>query len=306
MSNRATAAGGSELLSLAAGRRLGWCAFGDPDGRPVVYAHGFPGSRLEARFADRPARAAGIRLLALDRPGFGHSDPCPGRGLDGWYADVAALLDALGIERAGLLGVSAGGPHALGCALRLPARVTAVALLGPLGPVDGPGGTRGMSPLARLCFRLAQRRPALQAALFHLLAAGIRLSPALGFRLLTSGLPVADRALFAHPEMRRIWVDSLRDSVRQGAGGAIAELRRLAAPWPLAPRRVGRPVAIWHGGADRVVPPAHGRWLAAAIPHARGHWPPDEGHFSLPVNHAGAAFGWLRGAMQPPRATARR
>ncbi|MDX1608818.1 MAG: alpha/beta fold hydrolase [Halofilum sp. (in: g-proteobacteria)] len=295
MSGRRTAADHNRMLPLADGRQLGWCALGDPAGRPVVYAHGFPGSRLEACFAEGPARAAGVRLLALDRPGFGRSDPHPRRGLDGWREDVAALLDALGIERAGLLGVSAGGPHALGCALHLPTRITAVALLGPLGPVDGGGGTRGMSPLARLCFRLARRRPVLQAALFHSIAAGIRLSPGLAFRLLTSELPAADRALFARPEMRRIWVESLRDSVHRGAAGAIAELRRLAAAWPFDPARIERPVAIWHGSADSVVPAAHGRRLAALIPGAVGHWPAGEGHFSLPVNHAGTALGWLRG-----------
>lgn len=290
-------------LRLADGRQLACCQFGDPAGAPVLYCHGFPGSGLEARFAAAAAHRAGVCLLAPDRPGFGRSDPRGAHELDAWSDDAVALLDALGLERAAVLGISGGAPYALGLAARRAERVAVVALIGPLGPLDGADGTAGMSALARLSFHLAHRRPRVQAGFFHVLAGGIRLSPERAFRLLTGNLGRADRALLAQPDICRIWIDSLRAAVDQGADAAIAELRRYARPWPFAPAAIATPVRIWHGQADRVVPVAHGRRLARELPRVAAQWPRDEGHFSLPVNMIGTVLADLRagvaGGAQP-------
>ncbi len=284
----------AERVTLADGRRLAYCMYGDPGGRPVLYCHGFPGSRLEAAFAAAAAGHAGIRLLAPDRPGFGRSDPRGDCALDEWSEDAVALLDALDVTRAGLLGVSGGAPYALGCAARLPRRFPAIALIGPLGPVDGPGGSAGMSPLARLGFALARRAPGLQALLFGAMAAAIRISPEAAFRALVTNLAAADRTVFEDPAMRGIWIDSLRAAVEQGAGAAVSELRRYARPWPFEPAAIRVRAAVWHGDADRVVPMAHGRRLARRLPCAETHWHRGEGHFSLPVKAIGEVLAWLR------------
>jgi pimeloyl-ACP methyl ester carboxylesterase len=105
-----------QTLTLPDGRRLSHAQFGDPHGVPVVYCHGFPGSRLEARQTDAFGRRLGVRVIAFDRPGYGGSDYQRGRQLTDWPADVAAALDLLGIGRFALLGISGGAPYALAAA----------------------------------------------------------------------------------------------------------------------------------------------------------------------------------------------
>ncbi len=58
-------------IQLRAGRRLGYAEWGDPGGRPLLYFHGWPGSRVEGRLGDDVASAMGVRFIALDRPGMG-------------------------------------------------------------------------------------------------------------------------------------------------------------------------------------------------------------------------------------------
>jgi pimeloyl-ACP methyl ester carboxylesterase len=105
------------------GRRLAYATYGDPDGRPVLVHHGSPGSRLVGQLLDGAARERGLRLVAPDRPGFGRSTHDPDRTIPDWPGDAAAVLDALGIERASVVGFSGGGPFALAVAAAYPDRV---------------------------------------------------------------------------------------------------------------------------------------------------------------------------------------
>lgn len=283
-------------IRLADGRRLAWTECGDPDGRPVLYCHGFPASGTEARFADAAARANGARVIAPDRPGYGDSDPRTGRSLLDWPADALALLDALGASHAPVLGISGGGPYALACATRFPDRFPRVATFGALGPLAPPASDSGMTAFNRGCIRLARRHRALQAALFHSLAGLIRLSPTSIFRLVAAGESEADRALFRDPAMRAIWTASLHRSVAQGARAPIEELRLYVEPWPFRAAAVGAPVRLWHGLDDKVVPAWHGRYLAEWLPDCSARFLTGEGHFTTPVHYVGDGIAWLLGS----------
>lgn len=105
---------------LPDGRTLGYAEFGCPNGRPLMWFHGFPMSRLDGWAADRIARRRGIRVIAPDRPGFGLSTFQPSRRIVDWPADVKALADHIGIKRFAVLGLSGGGPYAVACAYALP------------------------------------------------------------------------------------------------------------------------------------------------------------------------------------------
>src|SRR4051812_8415873 len=101
------------------GRTLAVHLAGDPGGRAVVVHHGTPGAGpLYVRHAEAAA-ARGLRLIGYDRPGYGGSDRHHGRAVADAAADVAAILDALGVQRFATLGASGGGPHALACATLL-------------------------------------------------------------------------------------------------------------------------------------------------------------------------------------------
>ncbi|WP_433075263.1 alpha/beta fold hydrolase [Dactylosporangium sp. CA-052675] len=113
---------------LPDGRRLSWTEHGDPAAPPVLFLHGTPGAP-----GDRPP-ATGVRLLCVDRPGYGASDPAARPALLGVAGDVEHLLRSLGIERCGVLGFSGGAPFALACAARHPHRLTGVVAASLTGP----------------------------------------------------------------------------------------------------------------------------------------------------------------------------
>src|SRR6266568_1580644 len=132
---------------MADGRTLAYAEWGDPRGDPVLLFHGSGGSRL-FRPDEAITRACGVRLITVDRPGFGRSDPLPGRTLLGWPQDVAGLAHELAIGSFGVVGYSSGGPHALACGAVLAHRVTALAVAGCPAPPDAlPGGAGRLAML---------------------------------------------------------------------------------------------------------------------------------------------------------------
>lgn len=277
------------IATLADGRRLGFAEVGDPAGTPVVFCHGFPGSRLESRLVAAAALRAGARLVAPDRPGYGLSDPKPGRALPDFADDVTELAGVLGLDRFRVLGVSGGGPYALALARRLPERVEAVAVVCGLGPLSRPEALAAMHWPARLGFGTARSSPRLNRLLFgEVLGRLMRLSPEIALALLTVRMPARDRQVLARPEVRAVIRAALWEGVRQGPGGPLLDMALYAREWPFDPAGITAPASFWHGEADATVPLSHTRLVAAALPEARVHIVPGEGHFSLPVDHAEA------------------
>ena len=156
-------------LELPGGRRLSYATYGATDGPVVVVLDG-PGSRGLARAAAEAAAEHGIRLVAADRPGFFGSTPVAGRQIVDWVADHAALLDALGADRAGILAQSGGTPYALAVAQALPQRTTALAFTGPVAPLDEPGALGEAGRQFRSGIKLARRAPWLLRFMLRTLA----------------------------------------------------------------------------------------------------------------------------------------
>ncbi len=271
-----------QLLTLADGRTLGYAEYGPASGRPVVYCHGFPGSRLEAQLAAPLVERLGVRLIAPDRPGFGLSSPLPGRRIGDWPADLAQLLTALDLREVLLLGVSGGTPYALAAA-GLPG-VRRVGLVCGLGPLDEEG-LRCMSPLGRWALRAARSVPWLAQAGYRLLARTICRHSARFLGWMTAGVPPVDRTVLARPAVREAILGSFRESVRQGGAAGAGELLLYARPWGFLPEVCPVPVQLWHGELDATVPVAFGRQLAARLPRCTAHFLPDQGHYSLPLDH---------------------
>ncbi|HKY13828.1 MAG TPA: alpha/beta hydrolase, partial [Microthrixaceae bacterium] len=108
------------------GRDVGWADHGEPGDTAVLWCHGGPGSRHEPAYVAGRARAAGLRLVGIDRPGYGWSDPRPGRTIAGWVPDGIAVADELGIDTFLTIGVSTGGAYSLALAAMHPDRVSGV------------------------------------------------------------------------------------------------------------------------------------------------------------------------------------
>ncbi|MDQ2649638.1 MAG: alpha/beta hydrolase, partial [Actinomycetota bacterium] len=91
---------GVRRITVPDGRTVVLDDVGDPGGQTVVYLHGTPDARQARHPDDSLAAAAGVRLLAVDRPGFGDSDLDPGGDLTSLGGDLAAVLDQLELPTA--------------------------------------------------------------------------------------------------------------------------------------------------------------------------------------------------------------
>lgn len=287
------ARGTEHRIRLADERTLACLELGDPGGAPVIYFHGFPGSRLEARLAADAAERLGLRLLAPDRPGFGESTFLPGRTIGNWAADVAELTDQLGLQRFAVVGVSGGGPYALGCAARIPGRLGGVALVGALGPLAGMRSTRGMVALNRLALALAARSPSMARLAIGLAARWVRQRPERFLARMSAGAPAADRAVLTDAGYRAIFGASTAEALRQGGRGVAWELTLLARAWDFRLKEVSVPVRIWQGLADNIVPAAMARRLAGELPTSETQYLPGEGHLSLVARRLDAVLADL-------------
>jgi pimeloyl-ACP methyl ester carboxylesterase len=138
-----------QTVSTSDGRTLAFAEYGDPDGFPVFFLHGSPGSRLWRHYDESVYVDVGVRLFTHDRPGYGWSARNPGRRVVDCAGDIAALADELGIEQFAVTGSSGGGPHSLAVAARLPERVTGAGCMVSLAPFDAPGldHLEGMDPV---------------------------------------------------------------------------------------------------------------------------------------------------------------
>jgi pimeloyl-ACP methyl ester carboxylesterase len=251
------------VLALPDGRSLSYATYGADDGPLVIVLDG-PGSRGLARAAAPIAATLGVRLAAPDRAGFGATTPAAGRGIADWPADHAALLDALGAERAGVLGQSGGTPYALAAAGALPERTAAVALIGALAPLDEPEPHASAGRQLRTATALARRAPWLLRAGLRAAARGARKNPERAAKKAVKNLPPADAAVL---EDAALWAIHERATAEILARpDAIAhELSLLARPWGIELGRVACPAALWSGERDVVHPTAHSRWLAARL-----------------------------------------
>ncbi len=269
------------VLVLGDGRRLGYAQYGRPDGEPIFYFHGHPGSRLEGRFAHSAAAAAGFLVIALDRPGVGLSDVQPGRALTDWPADVAETADKLGISRFSVAGASGGGPYALACAWRLPSRVSRAAVISGAGPFQVRGITHGMRWQNRVGFQLGSRWPALAAAAMRSMRRGVIDQPERTIDALARAMSPADAVVVRRPEVRDLLIADLVEAFRQGSDGATHDMVLLGRPWGFSLREIEPEVYLWQGEADTLVPPAMGRYLAEQIPHCHARMLPGEGHLLI-------------------------
>jgi pimeloyl-ACP methyl ester carboxylesterase len=268
-------------LLLGDGRRLGYAQYGRPDGEPLFYFHGHPGSRLEARFAHAAAAEVGLRVIALDRPGYGLSAFQPGRAITDWPADVAEAADLLRIGRFAVAGASGGGPYALACAWRLPERVIRAAVISGVGPYRVPGITRGMRWQNRVGFGWGSRWPPLARALMRSMHRGITSRPGQTIEAIARAMSPADAAVVRRPQVRDLLIADIAEAFRQGIDGAAWDVVLLGRPWGFPLREIQPEVYLWQGEADTLVPPAMGRYQATQIPCCHATLLPGEGHLLI-------------------------
>lgn len=246
----------------------------------VLWHHGTPNTGVPPGSLRATADRLGIRWVGFDRPGYGGSTSHPGRTVASVARDVGALADALGIEEFAVMGHSGGGPHALGCAALLGARVLAAVCVSGLAPFDAPGldWFAGINAAGTAELRAAARG---RDALEHVLAQEDD-DPEM--------FTAADQAALAGDQA---WlIDVVRRAGQSGPGPMVDDDLATVGDWGFDAAEIVAPLLVLHGEADRVVPVAHGRWLATRCPTSQLWTRPDDGHISV-LSSGPDALGWL-------------
>jgi pimeloyl-ACP methyl ester carboxylesterase len=284
-------------VTLLSGDVVGLAAYGDPNGRPVLAFHGAPACRLMYALADEPARALGLRLIAPDRSGYGLTPLRRSQTtLAGVAAEMAQLCDTLGLARVGVIGISGGAPYAVATAGLLGRRVSAMALVSPMGPLESVDVRRCMSRGHRWFFLELPRRRWLLQHFARRAAAVFRAAPVSSARAFAATLGPADRAVLSQPAARDALIGFTQEALRQGVGGAVADLTAYAAPWDVDLSAISASTSMWQGTADRIVPEAAALDLAARMPRCRLQQVDGAGHFWI-LAHAEDVLSTLARAM---------
>lgn len=275
----------ANTLVLQDGRILGFELFGDRNGDPVFFFHGFPGSRSQAALVSAQAQKGGMCLVAFDRPGFGESSPHPSRTIVGIVHDVLELANELGYLRFGLVGVSCGAPYAMACAKELSSRVVHLGLLGGVGPMDIPAIRQDQLLPLKIMFSLARINRWLISPLLALDRMMLRSNPGKAVEALSKLLSAPDQKILKeHPDLLDAFARGLVEAYRQGISGAATEARLIALPHGFSLGDIEVPTDVFQGGQDRHVPPEMGAYMSQHIPGAGYHMLEEEGHLSVVIN----------------------
>lgn len=292
-------AGGGEpyaTLTLKDGRKLGYLDVGVGSGPVVFHFHGHGSSRLEALMLEDAAHKCGLRVIALDRPGIGRSDPKTGDRLLDWPDDVAQMADHFGIETFAVQGMSAGGPYAMACAHKLASRVTACSLVSAVPP---PQIARRAGPRARrLAWWVAYRFPNyLRRRLLQFRPDDPPREDLVEARMLrvANWLGGEDLRLMHIAELRSVLARTMMETARQNGAGNRDEIERLVKPWGFAIENLNvARIFVWHGDEDRIMPVGPARTMARHLKDCTATFYAGEGHFSVLVNRAHDLMAALR------------
>lgn len=277
---------------VRAGRTVAFTVLGDPRGTPILAAHGSPGSRYQLLPLHEEARTAGVRIIALDRPGVGGTSAAKRshRAGDTRFGGAAALdavavLDALGVAQATALGFSGGAGYALELARSFPSRIARVVLACGMFPGAPRDALAGRIPIVSTLYTVARFAPLLATAMLD------GRGPFRSTRAAnTAAWPAADRAVMADAAVQETLAADREASASNGSRPAVEDLRITRRSYPL--QEVHQPVTLLHGSADGNVPIGVARWAAATLPNAQLIELPELGHY-FAVTHPGVVISAL-------------
>ncbi|HEY6311987.1 MAG TPA: alpha/beta fold hydrolase [Streptosporangiaceae bacterium] len=269
------------LITMPDGRDLDVLLAGPPGGLPLVIHEGTPIGLVLYPPRVQAAQDRNLRVILTARPGYERSTPRPGRRVVDVAADIAAVLDELGLATFVTAGWSGGGPHALACAATLPGRCLAAASVAGVAPygAEGLDWSAGMGPENIAEFKASVQGPAALTEFIDAEAAGLGTVTGEQVAASLGGLiSDADKAALTG-EFADYIAAGLRAAVSTGIAGWRDDDLAFVQDWGFWIE--GARVTVWQGGQDLMVPFAHGEWLAAHIPGARAHLLPGDGHLTL-------------------------
>jgi pimeloyl-ACP methyl ester carboxylesterase len=263
------------------GRKLAYLERGAESGLPVFALHGTPGSRFVRHSDPTLYERHGVRWITYDRPGYGLSDSHLGRSVADAPADIAAIADALGLDRFAVVGGSGGAPHALACGALLGDRMIRVGAVVTPAPPDAENFDfyDGLADVNVKEFNAAREGREAIEALLEPWVDQIRTDVDALIEELLTDLPEIDRRRAAQPEQREIMRESWTEAVRQGSRGWADDDLAFAKPWGFDLEDVTVKTRVWQGELDVLTPRPHGEYVASRLPNGQFELLEGGGHF---------------------------
>lgn len=267
------------ILKLKDGRDFDYISNDSQSEVGILFHHGTPGecTGWQKWFSE----LAGIKAIAASRPGYGLSDRRRARMVASDIDDQSQLLEFLGIDKFVSIGWSGGGPHAINMT-RHPNCVGAITLagVGEWGNADL-DFLAGMGPENHEEFGAALKGEADIEKWMQKNYPGF--ANVQGCDLIESfGGLIGDadkRALT--PEVAEVDAKSFRRALSKGYYGWLDDDLAFVQSFGFDLSQVAKPVLVWQGDDDFMVPRAHSEWLAKHIPTAKLNFVPGHGHISL-------------------------
>eukprot|EP01097_Dermamoeba_algensis_P002673 TRINITY_DN2059_c0_g5_i1.p1 TRINITY_DN2059_c0_g5~~TRINITY_DN2059_c0_g5_i1.p1 ORF type:complete len:336 (-),score=80.01 TRINITY_DN2059_c0_g5_i1:962-1969(-) len=269
----------------------------------LLFMHGIPGSRVFAYALDKSAKAVGLHIVALDRPGYARSDPNLKGDLQSWAKDVAIVVKTLSLKNIITLGISGGGAPAAVCAAHLgPDLVKGVILIAAMADIKAlggrfqayKGGSFGQTVIIPLLMSLPENYvtglmsmiPPMDKIPLELFPAEDKAAVTKNGVLEIMSADVKEFFVGGFHGPKAAWVHSTRDMYQYIHNG-----------YNFDPKEVKVPVIVMQGQVDRNVPISHANWWVSALEKATPMFKENEGHISIIVNHIDEALekavSWL-------------
>lgn len=284
----------NQTIVLKDGRLLGFAEYGDPKGKPVFFFHGWPSARLQPELIHRITKKQKIRLISVDRPGYGLSTYKEGRTMVDWPDDVVNLANKLHIKKFAVAGVSGGGPYAAVCAYKIPERLTKTAIIVGLGPTWIPGILNGISPFAKLLWGNYAKYPWLRyfAGLWYYLLAKYFPFLFVGYIFLQRSNADKKASIHLLGKSTNKDITNIKEIFRQGLRGAVLDLYLYTKDWGFKLEDIKTKVYLFYGEEDENVSLTMGRYYHKKIKGSVLKTYPNEGHL-IALTHAEEIFKTL-------------
>lgn len=267
----------SHTLILKGGRKLGYVEYGDPEGKPLFYFHGWPGSRFSGKETDKAGKKLGVRIISTDRPGIGLSDFKEDRSLLDWPDDVQELANYLKINKFAIMGCSGGGPYVAVCAYKIPERIIGAGIVVGLAPTNVKENLAQLPIQGRLGWENYHRFPLTRtlAALGAMIE--FKYIPILGSLF---GFPAKEDQIIFKALAKKNEFPAIKEAFRQGIKGPADDLRVYSDDWGFMVKDIKAKVYLWYGAKDKCVTLNMARYYESQIPGSKLFIDPDGGHLA--------------------------
>ncbi|MDQ5920610.1 MAG: hypothetical protein QG673_666 [Pseudomonadota bacterium] len=276
----------TKIMKLHNGTDLCFSEFGRPNGKPVIYFHGFPGSRLETQRFNHIAAENGYRLITIDRPGMGLSTIDKKRSILSTINYITNLADYLEIDKFSVMGHSGGCPFVVACAYLITQRLTGAAIVSGMSPFVNPETHVGMMREQLIGSKLVKIFPPFASLMMRITRMMLKKSDKLMEKMIKP-LPEVDKAIFRDPVSGEELINSTLEAFRNGVAGPALEMKILLNSWGFELKNINFPVSIWHGAVDTQVPISNGKLYAKLLQQSTLKIFEKDGHHSIIKNHFG-------------------